>query len=461
MARSIIHTKGKLYIPSGQFVLYNIINNSFLRTERRYNSNPVDRNYNSGDRMLPNKPRLNIAKWLCPVVVYLAGLAVLVKYALTTNYTLVSDTLREYTIYSAVVGGERWQALTGDYGLQSSCLSTTLFPGLLLRLLGGDPLLLFSLYLCFVIAFLPVVIYFIAKQFLNTPYALLAALFFMGQVVFLQAPSMARTNIAILFFALAILLMLKVEFKWRVFIPVYALLSSLLVVSHYATAYISLLLASAVVVFAGAARIFWQKRVNYLRPLAVFTVCMVVGIVVWFGVFNTTPAQSGIKMLKEVVSLESYIAPITDSVGEEFGFFDLGSRDNIIQVAFGAKDLGEDVEFSFSWGAFVFSWATIILLSYGLLMVVVWKKLPLEYTALAIVSFGFILLTVIVPVLSRAYGIERVFYHSLVFLAPCFIIGCQSVAGTLKVKASWVILSVLLPYLYFIYTYGVIRSITG
>lgn len=423
----------------------------------------------SGDSfgVLFDKPMIDLLKkhshFLCLGAIYAVGFVTMFKYAFTTNYTLVSDTLREYTLYVAIAGGESWQALTGEYGLQSSCLSTTLFPGLLQRLLGGDPLLLFSLYLCFVIAFLPVIIYFIARQFLSIPHALLASLFFIGQVAFLQAPSLARTNIGILFFALAMLLILKVEFRWRVFVPAYILLSALIVVSHYSTAYISLFIIILAVITTSLAKAIWHKRVGYLRPLATFAVCLAIGIIIWFGAYNPVPAQSGVGMVRKLANPETYIIPITDAVGEEFGFFDLGSRDKIIQVAFGAKDLGEDVEFTHNWGAFAFSWATVMLLSYGLLVVTVREKrrLPLGYTILAVTCYLLILSTVVVPLLSRAYGIERVFYHSLIFLAPCFIIGCQAAADTLKVNAYWVILPILLPYLYFIYTYGVIRSITG
>ena len=107
-----------------------------------------------------------------PVVIYLIALAILLPFALGSGFTLTGDTSSEYALYFAIVETGVWDPPVDN--LLASCLSTTLFPALIQRVTHVDPLLVFQLYCCFTIAFLPVTIYYLAKRYLPIAGALIA-----------------------------------------------------------------------------------------------------------------------------------------------------------------------------------------------------------------------------------------------------------------------------------------------
>jgi len=140
----------------------------------------------------------------------------------------------------------------------------------------------------------------------------------------------------------------------------------------------------------------------------------------------------------------------------------LSGRDKIIQAALGIQNPDGDTKFSFNWGTLLSNWLVVGIMSYGLLMTIRKRYLVgVEYLILSLVSYLMILATVAVPVLSRFYGIERVYYQALVVLAVYFVIGVRDIAKRLRVQSIPAILVVLEPYGYFLYAGGMIHSILG
>ena len=81
-------------------------------------------------------------------------------------------------------------------------------------------------------------IYVITKKYLDAIYAFLASVFFMSQNVFLSTAANSRTTIAILFFALSIMVLLNERlsvFEKRLLLIIFIFSC---IVSHYSTAYI-------------------------------------------------------------------------------------------------------------------------------------------------------------------------------------------------------------------------------
>jgi len=414
-------------------------------------------------------------QWFYPSIIYLIGMAIVPTFALTyPNYIAVGDVGQEYWIYTFVINGgdlqSLWDWTMSPYALQSTCLSVTLFPALLQKATGIEPLLLYKLYTYSLLPLLPVVVYFIAKRFMSNLYAFLATTFFIGQVCFLHAPAMTRSNIASIFFALALLVILHTEMRKRVKFPILFILSTGIILSHYSTAYVSLLLLGA----TGTAVLLWQliKKVQspYRNSILVTCLSLMVGITVWHGLITHAPWDYAVELITSSTST-SFIPP-GDTPGDtpgdpvqEYEITDIASRDKITQAAFGIKNPNGDTEFNFNWTTFVLNWLVIILMSYGLLITLIrWHKkkaVPLEYLILSIMGYITIAGTVILPYVSRAYGIERTYYQMLVFLGIYFIFGCADIAKRLRLKPYMLIIPVLIPYFYYTYVYGIIHSTTG
>lgn len=418
--------------------------------------------------------------WTYPSIIYLMGITITLVYAFTTNYTEVSDTAREFLIYLSITQGSGWQALisesTGAFTLQSTCLTVTLFPALLQGLLGFEPLFFFKLYSSLIIPLLPVVVYFIAKRFTSDLYAFLVAVFFMGQVCFLQAPSMARSNMALLFFALSLLVILQPDLGKRVKFPILFVLATGVVISSYSTTFASLFILGTTGIVVSLwwliRRILYYSRpqfsvtfrLPYRNSILVVCLSLIVGITAWYGFITHIPLTEGISFIERSTSTEVTVRP-EGMDAQEYKITEVESRDKIIQVALGVKNPDGDTTFTFNWALFVFSWLTVMLMSYGLLITLMkWRRekaVNLEYLVLSIIGYFTIISVVALPFVSRTYGIERTYYQMLVFLGIYFIFGCSDIARRLKLKAYMVILPVLLPYFYFTYTTGIIHSITG
>lgn len=63
---------------------------------------------------------------------------------------------------------------------------------------------------------------------------------------------------------------------------------------------------------------------------------------------------------------------------------------------------------------------------------------------------GFLILTILrnsdLPYVSQFYGMERVYFQTMVILSPFFVIGGIAVARWLRARPHWIILPVLIPF---------------
>lgn len=387
---------------------------------------------------------------MIPAGIYLAGLAINCNYAFRYAYTTVADTLREYELYTLIIETGKLQLETGARGLASSSLTATYFPAMIQRLTGIEPLLLFKLYACFLIPFLPVIVYYIIKRLSNPAYALMGSLFVMAQVPFLQAPSMVRTNTGIIFFAMSVLVLLQGRIKTGWKIALLCLCATGMVVSHYTTTYIALI-TLIIVLVASQHRLLINCRLYWQKGLITLCLALVIGICIWhIGIVER--AWEGAKIVTKQVQKDI----ISDS---EYGILDIESRDKITQAAFGVKNPDGDHIFRFRWVALAFGWLTIIILLYGLVASL--KVQPIEYVLLAAGLLLMIGATLALPSLSRSYGVMRVYFQALPVLALFYPVGITKVAGYIRLKPVILYLLITIPYGYYMYTTGLIHSITG
>jgi len=69
-----------------------------------------------------------------------------------------------------------------------------------------------------------------------------------------------------------------------------------------------------------------------------------------------------------------------------------------------------------------------------------------EYLMLSLACSAILVCTVALPLLSRVYGIQRVYMQMMVVLASFFVVGGIILFRFLKPRACWVLLAVLIPY---------------
>jgi uncharacterized membrane protein len=66
----------------------------------------------------------------------------------------------------------------------------------------------------------------------------------------------------------------------------------------------------------------------------------------------------------------------------------------------------------------------------------------------------------VIPYMSKIYGIERLWIQSLVVLAPCLMIGYSYLLSKIRLPI-WTVFIILGMYVYFNCQFGLIKSIIG
>lgn len=375
-----------------------------------------------------------------PIAIWLIGLAIVLRYALV-DYTVFdptfqSDAGREFIVYSAVVKTGEWQILWG-HELLSSCLFTTYFPALFQRAFGTDITMTFKLFPCFIISALPVVVYYLARKLLTPFYAFLASLFFVSQLYYLSIPAAARVGVASVFLGLAFLVVFKENLRLRFKVPLLAILAACVTSAHYGSTWVALptLGCACLGLF-----ILWAGKVytyRFLKALTVFAVVLLVATLIWHGWINKgEPLGYGGRMVEEVAGLEVD----RDQGG---GYLALDSREGAIQVAFGGGFFGMNPVLKTE---FIFSWLTVVVMSWGLAVTVRRWGLRNELTILLGACYFIILLSIVAPTIGIKYGVSRVYFQELVLLSGCFGVGGEDVARRFRIPAPVFLLLVLIPY---------------
>jgi len=384
-----------------------------------------------------------------PLFIYLLGFAVVLKYILTTSYLGGATICSEFALYMHYTTGAEWHPMVYPFSLQNSCLPVAWLPARLQIITGVDPVLFYKIYHALLLPLLPMVAYFVFRRFLTAHYALIGSLFVIGTVTFLQSPSMARTTIALIFYALLLLVFFNKELKHRVLLVVG--LSVLLVLSHYTTAYLAILIFSSLSLVLAIRWVIQKKGGRQLGISLLAVVILITCGIFWYGQVNKYALY---KVGVRTVAVTNTIEEIGDTGSCTM---DLSSRDKIIQAAFGVHNPDGDTIFHFNWWLFGVSWLVVGLIIWGMAHSVFRKELPAEFLMLSAICFALIIFTILIPGASRGYGIERVFYQCTPLFGVLLVKGTSSLG-----RYSWaVLLPLILAYGYLNMNYGVIHSLIG
>ena len=386
-----------------------------------------------------------------PLVIWLIGLGIVLRYALV-DFALVSDASSEFIVYKLAVETGKWQALH-EHGLLSSCLWTSYIPAMFQRVFNTDIVWTFKLFPCLFFPFLPVIVYYLARRMVSPFYAFLAAAFLMVQIYFLWMPQLARVGVSLVFYGLALLVIFNENLRFSKKVILFVVLAACLVTSHYGTTYVAVFVFG--VTCAVLAALWLIKKIHYpcLKALLVFTGLLVVVVVFWHGLLNPTPLEIGERIIRSTIEGETYGQ---GSTGEVPGFWSLEARESVIQVAFGKTfpdmNIPQKVEF-------IASWLTILLMSWGLALMAKRCGVMRGLVVLMGVCYLTIVGSVIVPVIGIKYGIARVYFHMMMLLSVCFVVGSMDVAGRLRIP-HWLVAAVVLA-VFGLCTSGLMYEIFG
>ena len=407
------------------------------------------------------------SKRLYPFVIFSIGISLLLIFMLRFPHIYGHDVHREYGIFFQTTLDNLHWSIFGHSTLDA-CLTISLLPTIFQSILniGAQEYLFKGVYVS-ISSFAPLAIYVISKKYVGELYAFLASFFFISQSSFLVAAGSPRTNVAIFFVALAVMVFFsdKIDpLKKRILFIVFMLS---IVISHYSTTYIFFfIILFCWLVVEILLRIFsFKKDITSTIVILFFAF-----IFFWYSQVTEAPFNSGVGFIGNTFSelnnffIEEVRAPqFKQLAGQELAYPIL-SRANL-----------------------AFTWGTFILIGLGVLTmlkstvklknpVFLKTKFEMEYLVMAMACSGLLVVMVALPFVSTGYGIQRLYSLVLVILSVCFVIGGMMLSKHFfffkkrkpvlkeknngsEVRAYLVILLILIPY--FLFQTGAMHVIFG
>ena len=409
-------------------------------------------------------------KRLYPVVIFLISISLLLLMALRSNHIIGMDTHGEYYFFRTTLDNLHWSIFR--HSTLNACLAISLLPTIYQSILDISPEFLFKILYSLLFSIAPLAIYILSKRYVGELYGFLTSCFFMSLQNFLWTPVHARTNTAILFFALAMMILFsdKIDpLKKRILFIVFM---ASCMVSHYSTTYIFFFIILGT--FIGIELLLKKYTVKKVISLTI-TILFFALIFFWYSQVTEAAFNSGVRF-------------IGDTFSNLNRFFVEEMRSGTTQAVLG-KDIGEKgiphkIQFVFTWLTFAFIGIGIITLirrykemSFPELNFenpdFLKDKFEVGYFVIALVCSGLLVAVIALPYVSTGYGMDRAHLLGIIILSIFFVIGGIIVAkywdkllskkkivkNKREVQAYVIILLVLVPY--FLSTTGVTYQMFG
>jgi len=395
-------------------------------------------------------------KRLYPIVIYLISISLLFLMALRSNHIIGMDAHSEYYFFQTTLDNLHWSVF--GHSTLDACLSISLLPTIFQSILNVPSELLFKVLYPSIYSISPLIIYILSKKYIGESYAFLASCFFMFQHSFLFTTMNARTCIAVMFFALAMMVLFndKIDPLKKRILSIVFMASCML--SHYSTTYIFFFIMLGA--FIGMEIV--SKKYTVKKSVSLTIVILFFSLVFfWYSQVTETAFNAGIGFIENTFSnLNRFF--IEESRG--------GGTPAMLGEGIGQKGTPHKIEF-------IFTWSTFALIGIGIITLIrrykemsfpelnfkrpefLKDKFEVTYFMIALLCAGLLVAMIALPFISKGYGIQRLYATGITILSVFFVIGGIMISKGLKVRAYLIILLVLIPY--FFCVTGVMYNIFG
>jgi uncharacterized membrane protein len=351
---------------------------------------------------------------LYPLVIFAISMALAFQLLLTSKYIIGYDAKFEYYVFRLTSINEYWHLLpVGINPMQTvnldSMLSITILPTIYSALMNINGEIVFKAFYPFVFSLVPVTLYRIYERQMGKSASLLSTLFFIsGPAVFygFEPLSLNRQAVAELFLVLSILVYLDKKMsigKRRLLLVVFG---AALVVSHYSVMFIYLFFVFSIYAisnFKGHSDDVFDSRMVVLLFIMAFS---------WYSV-SIAPITSLSQLFQQVFS--RFTTDISSPASRSASIFAPHPILNLASMI--------------DWVLFYIAHFFILIGILMLLFKPAKTKLDPKYRMVAILSAGFLFLCVAVPNIGPALNFQRFYAITLLFLAPCFVLGGETLVG--------------------------------
>lgn len=397
-----------------------------------------------------------------PIYIFGIALSMLWQTSMMGVHLVGADLHLEYHMSSKVIQSGIDFGYIHQY--MTSIVVTVIAP-LLSKILHIDLVWVFKAVFPVFLACVPFIMYYVFKKQFGEKRAYWATLFFMVvPIMSLEIVGIAKSMVAEVFFALAILVMVNDMKQLYKGIGLTTLVI-LTLFCHYTIGVILLCFLIACFGIRVIGRLIW--KIKGKTSLAVLAIAICLPLIAGYFYFSLTSEGQIIDILTRVVKTNttevskqamqmSIVHPTVTSSGEVIQqppVHYMTRQPTLVKMAIGLDFMTSSV----GGKAFrAIQIVTQILMVLGLVRL--WRKRK-EYNFspefIACILAGFILLgcCVFLPRFSEAINMTRFYHMSLFFLAPLFVLGCE-----MALNKRWFLPSILCVY--FIFTSGLVFEVS-
>jgi len=365
-----------------------------------------------------------IPERLYPVAIFLISISLLLLVSLRSNYIIGFDAHVEYDLFQKTLSNLHWSIL--DTSILDACLSISLLPSIYQSFLNVNTIYFYKIFYSLLYSVTPLIVFVISKKYVGGLYAFLASFFFMSQRIFLYTAYSPRTNTAILFFALAIMVFLSDGIdavKKRMLFIVFIISC---IVSHYSTTYIFFFMM-LFCWFSIETLSKFSKKTAFKKSVSLTMVLLFFGIIFfWYSQVTEAAFNAGLNFVEQTfMNLHN--------------FFIMESRCGRTEAILGKGIMYKQAPFKIE---FVFTWLTFALIGIGVISMLkrykemvaipgikhlkpdfLKTKFPIEYLMLTLACAGMLVIMVALPFVSQGYDLQRLYSQMAIVLSVVFVLG--------------------------------------
>ncbi|HSX09017.1 MAG TPA: DUF2206 domain-containing protein [Candidatus Saccharimonadales bacterium] len=450
-----------------------------------------------------------------PYSIFLLGISILLMFSMRSFHISGWDINQEYEVFQLTKTFAHWDIVNiqQDY---NTCLSITILPTIYSIFIGGNDEYIFKFYFQILFALVPLIMYLMYQKLMPKRYAFLSAFFYIAQPFFIQPmPAVIRQEIAFLFFSICIYTLFSKQFsplKKNILLYFFGIA---MVFSHYSTSLVAIVLFIATILLELLV-VYWERiavflkltKTNtfypavylYKKKLSIlFPIVLLLLTFIWYGQYaefktqisgivlssiNTTtrlfnsdlksPEVSGALSIFTSTNstvtqrdVNKYINPSLVAPANTYYSADAYSQYHPVVVQSKAiappivnTPIDPEIMMFFNLISLV---CKVLVLIGGVYFVS--KRFPLlyyeiEYVYILIISLVSVFLLILIPPLSVAYNLTRLYMQVLIIVSPSVFYGGIFLMKFLKLqKREYIMGSILVVY--FLYTSSFLSAFFG
>ncbi|HJH27078.1 MAG TPA: hypothetical protein C5S37_10000 [Methanophagales archaeon] len=358
-------------------------------------------------------------KKLYPVVIFLISISLILLLPLRSNHLIGADVHSEYYYFRTTLDNFHWSAF--GHSTLDACLAISLLPAIYQSILNIPSEFLYKILPSLIYSVSPLVIYVISKKYVEESYAFLVSCFFMFQTVFLWTEYNGRANIAMLFFAFAMLTLFndKIDpLKKRILFI--AFMASCMV-SHYSTTYIFFfVMVGTFIGMEVLSKKYTFKKITSLTLVILFFAL----IFFWYSQVTEAAFDAGVGFIERTFK----------ELNNFFIVESRGSGQALLGKDIMEKGIPHKIEF-------VLTWLTFVLIGIGVATLIrrykemsfpelgfkkpdfLKTKFEVEYIMIGLACAGLLVVVIALPFVAKGYGLGRMYPLAITILSVFFVIG--------------------------------------